>query len=198
MKPVGIYANRLFVDRSKGKIKFKGKDGKFLVDIHNIIVTEMERRKMNHKTPLTEEVKVKAPQNTEFIIHDHDAKRAGKHQDLRIKIANNKWASFAVKKGVPKDPGVRVLAVRTHDHTDKEALMVGEIPEGYGAGKLSVFDKGKCKIVKFASAHMVLDLKGRKIKGIYHMINVGLAQGKHVYKKQKFMLFKSKLKLEDK
>jgi DNA ligase D-like protein (predicted 3'-phosphoesterase) len=144
---------------------------------------------------LTEEVKVKAPQNTEFIIHDHAAKRAGKHQDLRIKIANNKWASFAIRKGIPKDPGTRVLAIRTHDHTDKEALMTGEITDGYGAGELKVFDKGKCKILKFASAHITIDLKGRKIKGLYHMVNIGLAKGSKAYKKQNFMLFKSKNKL---
>ena len=86
---------------------------------------------------------IKVFRNTRFIIHNHDAFRAGHNQDLRIRIEKNKWASFAVPKGVPLEPGKKVLAIRTHDHSDKEALMVGNIPRGqYGAGKLTVFDEG--------------------------------------------------------
>ena len=50
------------------------------------------------------------------------------------------WISFAVRKGVPTETGVKVLAVRTHDHDEKEALFLGTIKDGYGAGKLTKFE----------------------------------------------------------
>jgi len=128
---------------------------------------------------------------SEFIIVKHQARRAGLHYDLRFKLpSSNIWASFAVRKGVPTKEGTKVLAVRTHDHTRKEALFTGEIKSGYGAGTLTKWDSGQCDIVKFTPAHIVLDFHGSKIKGLYHLINTGVIDKK--YKKQTYMLFKSK------
>ncbi|MCK5605170.1 3'-phosphoesterase [Candidatus Pacearchaeota archaeon] len=132
---------------------------------------------------------------TKFVVHKHEAKRAGLHFDLRIRIDKDKWASFVVRKGIPEKPGKRHLAIRTHDHSDKEALMVGIIDDGYGAGKLSVYDKGECIIEKYKNAHMVFEFKGKKIKGIYHLINTAVVRNRvKDYKGQQYFLFKSKLK----
>jgi len=132
--------------------------------------------------------------NSRFIVVDHDAHRAGKHQDLRFKIPGSaNWASFAVRKGIPLEPGVRVLATRTHDHSETEALFLGEIPAGeYGGGILKKFDDGSCKIMKMSSPHIALEFKGRKIKGIYHLVNIGVAKG--TYREKAYLLFKSKEK----
>jgi bifunctional non-homologous end joining protein LigD len=132
--------------------------------------------------------------NSRFIVVDHMAQRAGKHQDLRFKMPGSKnWASFAVRKGVPLDPGVRVLASRTHDHSEEEALFLGEIPAGeYGAGILKKFDDGTCKILKMTSPHIVVDFNGKKVRGIYHLVNIGVAKG--TYKEKSYLLFKSKEK----
>ena len=128
--------------------------------------------------------------NSRFIVVKHDAKKARLHYDLRFVMPNSKkWASFAVRKGVPEKPGVKVLAVRTHDHEEKEALFLGTIKDGYGAGKLTKFDDGKCIIHKYKSSHMIVEFKGKKIKGIYHLINTGIFNKKD-YKKQQYMLFK--------
>jgi DNA ligase D-like protein (predicted 3'-phosphoesterase) len=134
-----------------------------------------------------------------FVAHDHYAKRAGYHQDLRFQLPNNPkiWASFAVPKGIPLEPGTKVLAIRTHDHTKEEALMQGDIPSGeYGGGTLIIFDEGICRIDKFASAHIAIVFQGRKIKGLYHFISVGNIDTKK-YKQQQYMLFKSKMKIEE-
>jgi len=140
---------------------------------------------------INEEIKVF--RNTKFIIHNHDAYRAGHHQDLRLKIAKNKWASFAIPKSLPLEPGKKVLAVRTHDHTDKEALMIGNIPRGqYGGGKLTVFDEGSCIIEKFTSAHIKIAIRGSFVSGIYHLISTGVVK-KQEFKQQQYFLFKSKL-----
>lgn len=130
--------------------------------------------------------------NSHFVIMKHQAKRAGLHYDLRFKMPkSNLWASFAVRKGVPTDPGKKVLAVRTHDHTRKEALFTGEIKEGYGAGKLTKWDGGSCIIHKYSSSHMLVEFKGSKVKGMYHLISTGVID--RDYKKQTYMLFKGKI-----
>jgi len=138
---------------------------------------------------------------SKFIIIKHDANKARLHYDLRFKMPKSKnWASFAVRKGVPTATGTKVLAVRTHDHTPKEALFLGTIEKGYGAGKLEKWDDGSCIITKYSPAHIVIEFKGRKVKGIYHMINVAIMRGKKGvkdYKKQGYMLFKGTAKLNE-
>ena len=131
-----------------------------------------------------------------FIIHDHEAKKAGKHQDLRFQKPNDikNWLSFAVRKGVPLEPGTRVLAIKTNLHSEKEALFTGEIPEGeYGAGKLKVYDKGFAIIERYSPSHIALSFKGRKVKGLYHLINVGVSN-RQKYRKNQYMLFKGTIK----
>ena len=130
---------------------------------------------------------------SKFIVVKHEAKRAGLHYDLRFKMPGSKnWASFAVRKGVPLEPGKKVLAVRTHDHSDEEALFLGTIETGYGAGNLSKWDSGSCLIEKFTIPHIIVEFKGSKIKGIYHFINVGVSKGRPFYKNKQYMLFKGK------
>jgi len=127
-----------------------------------------------------------------FIVHDHDAKRAGKHQDLRFQKPNDmkNWLSFAVRKGVPTKPGSRVLAIKTNLHSEEEALFIGEIPEGeYGAGTLKVFDEGMAIIKMYKPAHISLEFKGKKIKGLYHLINIGVTRNTK-YKQNQYLLFK--------
>jgi len=132
---------------------------------------------------------------SQFIVVEHKAKKAGLHFDLRFKMPNsNNWASFAVRKGVPLKPGVRVLAVKTHVHSKKEALSVGKIESGYGAGVLKKWDGGSCTILKYKPSNIAIDFKGSKVKGIYYLINTGVANRQ--YNKNQFMLFKGKVTLE--
>jgi hypothetical protein len=107
---------------------------------------------------------------------------------------SSKWASFAVRKGVPRVTGKKVLAVRTHDHTTTEALFTGKIEDGYGAGTFKKWDGGSCIIHKYKPSHMSIEFKGSKMRGIYHMVNVGVVKGGAKYKEQHYMLFKGKLK----
>lgn len=130
--------------------------------------------------------------SSKFIVVEHKAKRAGLHYDLRFRMPKSSlWASFAVRKGIPEETGKKVLAVRTHDHTEKEALYTGEIKSGYGAGKLKRWDSGSCIIYKFSNAHISVEFKGRKIKGLYHLVNTGVMDKD--YKSEKYMLFKGRI-----
>ena len=128
---------------------------------------------------------------SKFVIMKHEAKRAGLHYDFRFKIpGSGNWDSFAVRKGVPTEKGKKVLAVRTTQHTEKEALLTGTIKSGYGAGKLTKVDGGSCIILKYKDSSMSIILKGSKFKGLYHMVSTGVID-KNFDGKQ-YLLFKGK------
>ena len=132
---------------------------------------------------------------SEFVVTEHKAKRAGLHWDLRFQMPKSKmWASFAVRKGVPLKEGTKVLAVRTHDHTRDEALITGDIESGYGAGNFKEWDRGSCDIIKYGISHIAINFKGRKVKGIYHLINIGVQNKK--FDEQQYWLFKGKVVAE--
>ncbi len=133
---------------------------------------------------------------SKFIVVEHDAKKARLHWDLRFEMPKSqKWMSFAVRKGIPLKPGQKVLAVRTHDHTKKEALFLGTIKTGYGAGRLKKWDDGQCLIHKFGTGHILIEFKGRKVKGFYHLVSTGVIDKD--FKRQTYMLFKGKITNEN-
>jgi hypothetical protein len=120
---------------------------------------------------------------------EHKAKKAGLHYDIRFKMPKGtKWISFASRKELPTKEGVRVMVTRTTDHTEKEALFTGKIESGYGAGTLKKWDEGSCTILKYElKRHIVVDFKGRKIKGMYHFLSVFKDT-----KAETYLLFKGK------
>lgn len=128
---------------------------------------------------------------SKFIIIKHEAERAGLHYDLRFRIpTSRKWASFAVRKGVPIETGIKVLAIRTPDHTEYGALLTGRIGSGYGKGKLTKWDGGYCNVEKYSVSHIVLNLNGNKVKGIYHLLSTGVFDKD--YENKSYLLFKGK------
>ncbi len=132
-----------------------------------------------------------------FVIHNHHAKRAGFHQDMRFQDLNksNHWHSFAIPKGIPLTSGKKVLAIKTHIHSEKEALFKGDIPAGeYGGGNIELFDQGIAQLNKFTSAHIILILQGKKVNGLYHLISLGNVNQKK-FKQQNYILFKSKVNI---
>lgn len=135
-----------------------------------------------------------------FVLHRHDAIKRGTHYDLRFPIPNSKnWASFSMNQMPPTEPGKRVYIPRSNDHKESEALFVGKIPEGeYGAGVIKEIDKGKCEIIKYTNAHIVVDFKGKKINGIYHFINVGVFSRRRQYNKKVYAFFKGKIESSEK
>lgn len=127
-----------------------------------------------------------------FIVLNHDANVAGFHQDLRLKKPKkNKWISFAIPDSIPLKEGIRVTAIRTYDHTTKSAIRTGLFNHGYGAGTLTTFDEGICILHKNLINHIVIEFKGKKIKGIYHLIK---KTHQPKFKKQYYIMFKGRLK----
>jgi len=132
---------------------------------------------------------------SEFILVEHNAIKRGKHWDLRFEIPNSKnWASFSMNQFPPTSPGQKIYIPRSNDHSRTEALFVGKIPEGeYGAGTLKKVDGDKCEVIKYSNAHIVVDFKGKKLKGIYHFINTAVFSKSKNYSKKVYAFFKGKI-----
>lgn len=89
-----------------------------------------------------------------MAIQQHDARKAGKHWDLRLVDPDTTHAhSWAVPKAkLPADDGKPLLAVRTPTHTARYALGFGadgpkEIKKGYGAGVVEILHKEPVRVL---------------------------------------------------
>ncbi len=100
-----------------------------------------------------------------FVVQEHHARRL--HWDLRLE-RDGVLASWAVPKGIPPDPAVNHLAVHTEDHPMMYLDFEGEIPKGnYGAGTMSIWDRGTYECQKWSDREVMVVLHGDKAKGRY-------------------------------
>lgn len=108
---------------------------------------------------------------TEFVIHEHKARRAGLHYDLRIKFGDV-LKDWAFRKAIPSEPGVKRLGIEQEDHNPIWLDFEGRIEEGYGAGELTIWDKGQMEITEFVeNSKIIFDCRGQKMKGKYYSLN---------------------------
>jgi bifunctional non-homologous end joining protein LigD len=98
-------------------------------------------------------------------VHEHHARRL--HWDLRLEH-EGALASWAVPRGLPAHPDENRLAVRTEDHPLEYLDFEGEIPEGeYGAGTISVWDRGTYEREKFRDDEVIAVFHGERLRGRY-------------------------------
>jgi hypothetical protein len=134
-----------------------------------------------------------------FVIHHHDATNL--HWDLRLSfpvtslkdslgeyIQKRNWdktnepktktidksglvyRSWAIPKHKLPTSGA-LLARETEDHVFEYGLFEGKIPEGYGAGKVEIYDQGKYTLLDFEyDKKYVFFLNGEKVNGHYALI----------------------------
>jgi DNA ligase D-like protein (predicted 3'-phosphoesterase) len=102
-----------------------------------------------------------------FVVHEHDALKAGLHHDLRLE-RNGVLKSWAVPKGVPEDSGVRRVAIQVEDHALSYGKFEGNIPKGqYGAGNVRIWDSGVYKTKSWNKTKIEVTLYGKKLSGDY-------------------------------
>src|SRR5438128_450924 len=104
-----------------------------------------------------------------FVVQRHDARQL--HYDFRFE-RNGALASWAVPKGVPLEPGQRVLAVHVEDHPLDYATFEGEIPKGnYGAGTVEIWDSGTYELVEEKrDGGLTVRLHGKRLEGTWTLV----------------------------
>ena len=105
-----------------------------------------------------------------FVVQEHHA--SSLHWDLRLQH-DGVLASWAVPKGLPPEPGVERLAVRTEDHPVAYAEFEGEIPAGeYGGGWVRITDRGPVEITSWSTTKVEFTLQGTQLSG-RHVLHQG-------------------------
>jgi DNA ligase D-like protein (predicted 3'-phosphoesterase) len=121
-----------------------------------------------------------------FVVHKHNAKRL--HYDLRLSIGGVA-KSWAVPKQPPLKPGLKRLAVQVEDHAVSYMKFEGTIPKGqYGAGTVKIWDNGTYKMLEKKPGKMLVEFKGKKMKGEYCLVKFARSGPKN------WLLFKVKKK----
>lgn len=118
---------------------------------------------------LLTESKIKV--NTRFVIHSHQADKAGLHYDLRLE-KDNVLKSWSTRK-LPEIINIQSKKIQlfpTPDHDLFWLKFSGEIKDGYGKGKVSIWDSGTFQIRKWTDKSIVLDFDGKQIQGVFIII----------------------------
>jgi bifunctional non-homologous end joining protein LigD len=106
-----------------------------------------------------------------FVVQEHHA--TSLHWDFRLE-RDGVLVSWAVPKGVPPDPKKNHLAVKVEDHPLSYLDFAGEIPEGnYGAGGVSLWDRGTYEEVKWTDREVQVVLHGKRVEGRYVLFQTG-------------------------
>lgn len=106
-----------------------------------------------------------------FVVQEHHARRL--HWDFRLE-RDGVLVSWALPKGVPRDPAVNHLAVHTEDHPLEYAGFQGEIPRGeYGGGPVTIWDQGTYEVLKWDEREVKVILHGSRLTGGYVLFATG-------------------------
>jgi bifunctional non-homologous end joining protein LigD len=105
-----------------------------------------------------------------YVIQKHAASHL--HYDLRLE-EGGVLLSWAIPKSPPVAVGEKRLAVRTEDHPLGYAGFEGVIPEPeYGAGAVSIWDRGTYTPVESTDSKRVMDIRGNKLAGRIALVRI--------------------------
>ena len=105
-----------------------------------------------------------------LVVQEHHSSHL--HYDFRLEM-DGVLRSWAVPKGPPQKRGLRRLAVQVEDHAVDYINFEGSIAEGqYGAGMVSIWDKGTYTLEKLESNEIKFVLHGQKLRGPFALIRM--------------------------
>jgi bifunctional non-homologous end joining protein LigD len=134
-------------------------------------------------------IKTKRTKKLIFVIQEHHASHL--HYDFRLEV-DGVLKSWAVPKEPTMDPSIKRLAVEVEDHPYDYKDFEGQIPSGYGAGTVEIWDKGtyqiddldaketeKRVIEGFKKGGFHFSLYGKKLKGEFSLIRLKKSANKN-------------------
>ena len=127
--------------------------------MYNPVRTEEEARAMLKSSAYAKGIKdkhiygdlkkLKAKNKVRFVLQDHySARNKRNHYDLRLGDGSIGLYSWAIPKARLPEDKERLLAIRTQLHNYGYNNFTGTIPKGYGAGKVTMADRGMAKVHK--------------------------------------------------
>jgi bifunctional non-homologous end joining protein LigD len=144
-------------------------------------LTEYHRKRDFGRTPEPKGRQPKAAPTLRYVVHRHHATRL--HWDVRLEM-RGVLASWAVPQGPPLEPGKRRLAVHTEDHPIEYLTFHGVIPDGYGAGTMTIWDTGTYDLVEERrdrggdEAEYKVQFHGDRLTGEYVLVRTRQSEGR--------------------
>src|SRR5438105_2846950 len=87
-------------------------------------------------------------------------------------------ASWAVPNGPPLEAGKRRLAVHTEDHPIEYLTFHGVIPDGYGAGSMTIWDTGTYELIEEKPNELKIKMKGTRLDGEWVIVQTKQNEGR--------------------
>ena len=138
-------------------------------------LTEYQRKRDFRRTPEPKGEQPKTEETRRYVVHRHHATRL--HWDVRLEMRGI-LASWAVPNGPPLEAGKRRLAVHTEDHPIEYLTFQGVIPDGYGAGSMSIWDTGTYELLEEKDNELKLRFKGRRLDGEWVIVQTKQNEGR--------------------
>jgi bifunctional non-homologous end joining protein LigD len=138
-------------------------------------LTEYQRKRDFHRTPEPKGKQPKGEPTRRYVVHRHHATRL--HWDVRLEMRGI-LASWAVPNGPPLEAGKRRLAVHTEDHPIEYLTFHGVIPDGYGAGSMTIWDTGTYELIEEKPNELKIRMKGERLDGEWVIVQTKQNEGR--------------------
>jgi bifunctional non-homologous end joining protein LigD len=138
-------------------------------------LTEYQRKRDFGRTPEPKGKQPKGEPTRRYVVHRHHATRL--HWDVRLEMRGI-LASWAVPNGPPLEAGKRRLAVHTEDHPIEYLTFHGVIPDGYGAGSMTIWDTGTYELIEEKPNELKIRMKGKRLDGEWVLVQTKQNEGR--------------------
>jgi len=140
-----------------------------------VSLTEYQRKRDFRRTPEPKGKQPEAEPTRRYVVHRHHATRL--HWDVRLEMRGI-LASWAVPNGPPLEAGKRRLAVHTEDHPIEYLTFHGVIPDGYGAGTMTIWDSGTYELLLDKEDEYKLRFAGKRLVGEWVLVKTRQNEGR--------------------